>query len=185
MIITAIYDKKARTLGRPIFQQNVEEAIRGISDALNSKTTAGEWLMPGHREHQEDYCLVLLGHFDQNAYDTIDFDKNGQIIKKETKCPIEVEERIIIEFKDIELKEVESKINWATINENMAKAFQDFGQLLKQNLDNLTELHKKTLEGIELLTNNKNTEQMTELIKKTMEEIKSLTNNNKKKGFWH
>lgn len=159
-IITAIYDKKARTLGRPIFQQNIEEAIRGIGDALNSKSTAGEWLMPGHREHPEDYCLVLLGHFNPNAYDTLDFDENGNIKEKKATSPIKVEERIIIELKDIELKDIETKIDWTTINANIAKAFQDFAQLQKQNLDNMAELQKKTIEGIELIAN-------------------------KKRGFWH
>lgn len=159
-IITAIYDKKARALGRPIFQQNIEEAIRGLGDALNSKTTAGEWLMPGQREHPEDYCLVLLGHFNPNAYDTLDFDENGNVKEKPKECPIKIEERIIIELKDIELKDVETKIDWTMINGNMANAFKEFGQLLKQNLDNMAELQKKTIDGIELIAN-------------------------KKRGFWH
>lgn len=112
-LITAIYDKKAKTLGRPIYQDNIEKAISGVKDALNSMNTNGEYLMPAHREHPEDFCLMQLGYLNESAKEETQFNpETGEYKIVEKNEPFIIpEEKIIIEFKDIELKEMQQKIS--------------------------------------------------------------------------
>lgn len=116
MIITAIYDKKTQTIGKPIFQRNIEEAIQGVKDALNSIDQMGNYLMPNHREHPEDYKLIKLGNFIESKTGekyTENIDNTG--FKKEIielgKKYITTEEEDVIEFKDIELQDKKLKVD--------------------------------------------------------------------------
>lgn len=116
-LITAIYDKKAKTIGRPIYQDNIEKAIQGVKDALNSMNSNGEYLMPAHREHPEDYCLLQLGYLREDIKEFYKFNpETGTYDKFESNEPyIQVEEKVICEFKDIELKEMQQKISAETV----------------------------------------------------------------------
>lgn len=116
-LITAIYDKKAKSLGRPIYQENLEKAIQGVKDALNSTNMNGEYLMPAQREHPEDYCLMQLGYLHEDAKEETIFNpETGEYKKIEKTEPfIIVEEKVICEFKDIELKDIQSKISAETV----------------------------------------------------------------------
>lgn len=112
-LITAIYDKKAKKIGRPIYQENIEKAIQGVKDALNSTNMQGEYLMPAHREHPEDYCLIQLGYLNESAKEETIFDIDKGTYKhiEHPETPyITIEEKVIIEFKDIELRDVQQKI---------------------------------------------------------------------------
>lgn len=112
-LITAIYDKKAKKIGRPIYQENIEKAIQGVKDALNSTNIQGEYLMPAHREHPEDYCLIQLGYLNESAKEetVFDIDKGTYKNIEHPDTPyITIEEKVIIEFKDIELRDVQQKI---------------------------------------------------------------------------
>lgn len=112
-LITAIYDKKAKTIGRPIYQDNIEKAITGVKDALNSTDQNGQYLMPGHREHPEDFCLMQLGYLNETAKEEIVFNpETGEYKTIEKNEPfIVLEEKVIIEFKDIEIREIAPKIS--------------------------------------------------------------------------
>lgn len=112
-LITAIYDKKSKTLGRPIYQDNIQKAISGVEDALNSTNGNGEYLMPAHREHPEDYCLMQLGYLNENAKEETVFNpENGEYKNVEKNEPFIIpEEKIIVEFKDIQLRETQQKIS--------------------------------------------------------------------------
>lgn len=110
-ILTAIYDKKSKTIGKIICQNSIEEAIQGIGDALNSQNNIGEWLMPTHREHREDYCLMLLGYLEEQK-EFYKFKENGELeVIKNNENLIKPCEKTIIEFTDIELKENKQKIS--------------------------------------------------------------------------
>ena len=112
-LITAIYDKKAKKIGRPIYQENIEKAIQGVKDALNSTNMQGEYLMPAQREHPEDYCLIQLGYLNESAKEetVFDIDKGTyKYIQHPEMQYITIEEKIIIEFKDIELHDAQQKI---------------------------------------------------------------------------
>lgn len=143
-LITAIYDKKAKKIGRPIYQENIEKAIQGVKDALNSTNMQGEYLMPAHREHPEDYCLIQLGYLNESAKEETIFDIDNGTYKhvEHPNTPyITIEEKIIIEFKDIELRDVQQKIgaeqvyamfnqikesNNVDIYDSITKALNDF-----------------------------------------------------------
>ena len=148
-LITAIYDKKAKSLGRPIYQENLEKAIAGVTDALNSTNGNGEYLMPAHREHPEDYCLMQLGYLHEDAKEEIVFNpETGEYKKIEKDAPfIIVEEKVLCEFKDIEIKDIQSKISAETvyqllnelkkemstdIYDSMVKALDDQDKFLKE-----------------------------------------------------
>lgn len=137
-LITAIYDKKAKTFGRPIFQDNIEKAISGVTDALNSMNLQGEYLMPAHREHPEDYQLIQLGYWDEER-EIIHFDaETGKYTFTPKTTPvIQIEEKVLCEFKDLEIKEMQSKISAEQVyklidevrkdtNETLGQAFEKF-----------------------------------------------------------
>lgn len=143
-LITAIYDKKAKKIGRPIYQENIEKAIQGVKDALNSTNMQGEYLMPAHREHPEDYCLIQLGYLNESAKEetVFDIDKGTYKYIEHPDTPyITIEEKVIVEFKDIELRDVQQKIgaeqvyamfnqikesNNVDIYDSITKALNDF-----------------------------------------------------------
>lgn len=143
-LITAIYDKKAKRIGRPIYQENIEKAIQGVKDALNSTNMQGEYLMPAHREHPENYCLIQLGYLNESAKEEAVFDiEKGtyKFIEHPDTPYIKIEEKVIIEFKDIELRDVQQKIgaeqvyamfkqikesNNVDIYDSITKALNDF-----------------------------------------------------------
>lgn len=143
-LITAIYDKKAKTFGKPIFQDNIEKAISGVTDAINSMNTMGEYLMPAHREHPEDYQLVQLGYWDEER-EIVSFDaETGKYTFTPKTTPvIQVEEKVLCEFKDLEIKEMQSKISAEQVyrliddvrkdtNETLGQAFERFKNQLEE-----------------------------------------------------
>ena len=129
---------------RPIYQENIEKAIQGVKDALNSTNMQGEYLMPAHREHPEDYCLIQLGYLNESAKEetVFDIDKGTYKNIEHPDTPyITIEEKVIIEFKDIELRDVQQKIgaeqvsamlnqikesNNVDIYDSITKALNDF-----------------------------------------------------------
>lgn len=145
-LITAIYDKKAKTFGRPIFQDNIEKAISGVTDALNSMNTQGEYLMPAHREHPEDYCLMQLGYWDDER-EIISFDaETGKYTFTPKTTPvIQIEEKIVCEFKDLEIKEMQSKISaeqvYKLIDEMRKDTNETLGQAFERFKNELEEMH--------------------------------------------
>lgn len=147
-LITAIKDRKSQTIGRPIFQENIEKAISGVQDALNSMNTQGEYLMPAHREHPEDYSLVLLGYYDDEL-ETTSFDaETGKYKREMKKTPvIKVEEKLIVEFKDLEIKEIQSKISaeqvYRLIDEMRKDTNETLGQAFERFKNQLEEIHIK------------------------------------------
>lgn len=130
-IITAIYDKKSKTIGKPIFQKNKEEAIQGLKDALNSIDQFGKYLMQQHREHPEDYVLIKIGEYIDCKEEIIFTEKNGKL-EKELKTHdinfLQSEEEEIIEFKDIELREEKIKVDAETIYSYCKHAMDKIGQ---------------------------------------------------------
>ena len=139
-LITAIYDKKAKSLGRPIYQENIEKAIQGVQDALNSTNGAGEYLMPGHREHPEDYCLMQLGYLHEDAKEEIKFNpETGEYDKIEKNDPFIIpEEKIICEFKDLEIRDIQQKISAETVYQLLND--------LKQNIS--TDIYDNVMKGM-------------------------------------
>ena len=139
-IITAIYDKKAKAIGKIIVQRTVEEAITGVKDALNSLTINGEYLMPAHRERPEDYCLIQLGWLDETAKEKTEFkEENGEIkavTKKSDEPYIKVQERTLIEFTDIELQEKNPHMSNETVVNLVNKKFEELSQNIKEVLKN-------------------------------------------------
>ena len=135
-LITAIYDKKAKSIGRPIYQENLEKAIAGITDALNSTNGNGEYLMPAHREHPEDYCLMQLGYLHEDAKEEIVFNpETGEYKKIEKDEPfLIIEEKIICEFKDIEIKDIQSKISAETVYQLLNEIKKDMSTDIYDNV---------------------------------------------------
>lgn len=135
-LITAIYDKKAKSLGRPIYQENIEKAIAGVTDALNSTNGNGEYLMPAHREHPEDYCLMQLGYLHEDAKEEIVFNpETGEHKKIEKTDPfLIVEEKVICEFKDIEIKDIQSKISAETVYQLLNEIKKDMSTDIYDNV---------------------------------------------------
>lgn len=55
----ALYDKTAAAFGRPIFEEHVANAVRALTQEVNtkdSKSSVAQW--------PEEFDLVLLGEFD-------------------------------------------------------------------------------------------------------------------------
>lgn len=155
MIITAIYDKKSKTIGKPIFQRNVEEAIQGVKDALNSIDQYGKYLMPAHREHPEDYKLIQLGQYwDTKITDVFTENENGIIgYKGEEECRtnfILCDEKDIIEFKDIELKETKIKVDAETIYAYCQSTMKELGQQIADTAISLKETRGEITNRLEL-----------------------------------
>lgn len=148
-LITAIYDKKAKTFGRPIFQDNIEKAISGVTDALNSMNTMGEYLMPAHREHPEDYQLMQLGYWDEER-EIISFDaETGKYTFTPKTTPvIQIEEKVLCEFKDIKIKEMQSKISaeqvYKLLDEMRKDTNETLGQAFEKFKNQLEEMHAKS-----------------------------------------
>lgn len=148
-LITAIYDKKAKTYGKPIFQDNIEKAISGVTDALNSMNTMGEYLMPAHREHPEDYQLVQLGYWDDER-ENISFDaETGKYTFTPKTTPvIQIEEKVLCEFKDLEIKETQSKISaeqvYRLLDEMRKDTNETLGQAFERFKNQMEEIHTKS-----------------------------------------
>lgn len=62
-VICAIRDAKAEVFGRPIFVNAIGEAIRLLSDEVNSKTSPDNV----YANHPGDFALYELGTFDDNT----------------------------------------------------------------------------------------------------------------------
>lgn len=146
-LITAIFDKKAKCIGRPIFQENIEKAIQGVTDAFNSTNTQGEYLMPAHREHPEDYCLIQLGYLDEEAEITAFNAETGKYYTKPKETPfITIEQKTILEFKDIEKKDIQQKISAETVYQLIEKIRQDEHEAVSTSLTKEFEKIQKFIE---------------------------------------
>lgn len=150
-LITAIYDKKAKKIGRPIYQENIEKAIQGVKDALNSTNMNGEYLMPAHREHPEDYCLIQLGYLNESAKEETVFDIEKGTYKniEHPETPyIQVEEKVIVEFKDIELRDIQQKIGAEQVFNIMNEIKKSNSQDVYDSITKALNDHYKTIESM-------------------------------------
>jgi len=74
LIMTSVFDVKAKAYSRPIPMLTEGEAIRSFSDAVNDKTSI-------YWKHPEDFILFLIGSFDEVAGDLIPADKPVPLAK--------------------------------------------------------------------------------------------------------
>ncbi len=141
-IITAIYNRQAKCYGKPIYQKNIEQAIQGVKDALNGKTTAGDYLMPAQREHPELYRLDLLGYWNGEREKILLNPETSEETHTEADEPviITVPARTIIEFSDVELIDKEQKMTPEQLHNLCKNVLDDY---LTRLTDATTKLNEK------------------------------------------